>query len=159
MATQEGGAAEAMGRIPSGIFIVTAMHAAAETGLLASWVQQCSFEPLMVTVAVRQGRDVTTWLVTGAPFTINILAEGQSGLVAHFGKGFQLGQPAFAGLNLLRQPGTAPVLADALAYLDCRVEGHHASGDHELFLGRVVGGRLIGTARPMVHVRKNGLRY
>jgi flavin reductase (DIM6/NTAB) family NADH-FMN oxidoreductase RutF len=159
MATIEGNGAEALGRIPSGIFILTASHAGAETGLLASWVQQCSFEPPMVSVAVRLGREVTTWLVTGAPFTINILAEGQSGLVAHFGKGFHLDQPAFVGLNLLRPEGAAPVLADALAYLDCRVEGRHESGDHELFLGRVMGGRLLGAARPMVHVRKNGLRY
>jgi flavin reductase (DIM6/NTAB) family NADH-FMN oxidoreductase RutF len=51
------------------------------------------------------------------------------------------------------------VLADALAYLECRVEARHPTGDHDLFIARVVGGRVLGEGRPMVHVRKSGLHY
>lgn len=151
--------AAAVGRIPSGLFIVTMRHGDAETGMLASWVQQCSFEPLQVSVAIRQGRPANAWLTPGASFAINILEEDQPDLLVHFGKGFALDQPAFAGLDVRRSPDGAPVLCDALAYLDCRVAERYPAGDHDLIVGRVVGGRVQCEGRPMVHVRKNGAHY
>ena len=39
--------APVLGRIPSGIFILTIRHADQETGMLASWVMQAGFEPLV----------------------------------------------------------------------------------------------------------------
>src|SRR5262249_44140844 len=121
--------AQALGRVPSGLFVVTVRHDGDETGLLASWVQQCSFEPpqwgasapRQGSVCLRRGRAITSWLADGAAFTVNVLGEGQTALVRHFGRGFDPGEEAFSGLPLVERPdGGAPVLADALAYLDCR---------------------------------------
>jgi flavin reductase (DIM6/NTAB) family NADH-FMN oxidoreductase RutF len=151
--------AAAVGRIPSGLFIVTARQGADETGFLASWVQQCSFVPFQVSFAVKVGRAVAGWLTPGAPFVVNNLEEDQTELIAHFGKGFALSEPAFTGLELDNSTAGAPVLADALAFLDCRVSGRCHAGDHELFIGEVVGGRVLNEGRPMVHVRKNGSHY
>jgi flavin reductase (DIM6/NTAB) family NADH-FMN oxidoreductase RutF len=151
--------AAALGRIPSGLFIVTARHGAAETGMLASWVQQCSFEPPMLTLAVRRTRDVLAWLAPGAAFTVNIIDADDTEMLVHFGRGFPLDAPAFEGLAVDRPGGAPPVLQDALAYLECRVEARHAVGDHELVVGRVVAGGVLNDGRPMVHVRKSGLHY
>ncbi len=151
--------AAALGRVPSGLFILTATDGATETGMLASWVQQCSFEPLQVSVALRKGREVTEWLVPGTGFVLNVLGEGQTSFLSHFGKGFSPGQSPFAGVEVLRGQATAPVLASALAYLDCRVEARHPAGDHELLVARVLGGKLLGEGSPMVHLRKSGLHY
>jgi flavin reductase (DIM6/NTAB) family NADH-FMN oxidoreductase RutF len=151
--------AGALGRVPSGLFILTVRHGNDETGMLASWVQQCSFEPPQASCAVRRDRAVLAWLTPGAPFAINVLDEDQTDLLVHFGKGFELGQPAFNGLDVERPEGAAAVLLDALAYLDCRVAGRYAAGDHELVIGRVVAGRVLSEGKPMVHIRKNGLRY
>ena len=55
--------AAVLGRTPSGIFVLTARAAdGRETGMLASWVQQASFEPPMVTVAVNRKRFLHDWL-------------------------------------------------------------------------------------------------
>ena len=102
--------------------------------MLASWVQQCSFDPPQVTVAVRKGRFLLDWLADGARFGVNVIAEGQKQLVAHFGKGFEEGQPAFDGLEVVRSDGAAPALAAALAFLDCRVAGRFDAGDHVSFI-------------------------
>jgi flavin reductase (DIM6/NTAB) family NADH-FMN oxidoreductase RutF len=153
------GLAGALGRVPSGLFILTVRHAAGETGMLASWVQQCSFDPPQVSAAVRSDRDVLAWLTPGTPFALNVLDEDQTDLLVHFGKGFALGEPAFTGLDVQRPEGAAPLLCDALAYLDCRVAAVHAAGDHSLIIGRVVSGRVLSDGKPMVHIRKNGLRY
>jgi flavin reductase (DIM6/NTAB) family NADH-FMN oxidoreductase RutF len=153
------GLAGALGRVPSGLFILTVRRGADETGMLVSWVQQCSFEPPQVSFCVRNDRDVLAWLTPQTPCTINILDEDQTDMLVHFGKGFDLGQPAFTGLEVQRPDGAAPVLCDALAYLDCRVAARHAVGDHTLFIARVVVGRVLEDGKPMVHVRKSGLRY
>ncbi len=151
--------AAALGRIPSGLFILTLYRDGVETGMLASWVQQCSFAPPQVTVAVRQGRDILGLLGDGAAFTLNTLESSQSDMIGHFGRGFALDQEAFAGLEVRRDPPRGPVLTEALAYLHCRVVGRCSAGDHELLIGRVEAGELLDEGQPMVHVRKNGLHY
>jgi flavin reductase (DIM6/NTAB) family NADH-FMN oxidoreductase RutF len=152
--------APALGRLPSGLCILTARHGERETGMLVSWVQQCSFEPPQVTAAVRRGRDVLAWLEPGAAFTLNLIGEGQTNFLSHFGKGFTLDQPAFNGLKVERRDGQPPVLSDALGYLACKVATRLVTGDHELIVGVVEGGKMLqAEAKPYVHVRKNGLRY
>ena len=151
--------AAALGRLPSGLFVLTVRHGDAETGLLTSWVQQCSFEPPQVSIAVRCDRPVLDWLTPGSAFAINVLPEGQTALLKHFGRGFTLEQPAFVGLDVVRSEGGAPVLRAALAILICRVAHRVPTGDHELLIADVLSGRLQGEGRPYVHVRKNGLNY
>ena len=148
-----------LGRVPSGIYILTLKHGEEETGMLASWVMQAGFEPPMLTVAVRKGRYVGEWLDAGEPFALNVLAEDQKAMLGHFGRGFDLGQPAFEGLSLERSERGVPVLADALGYLQCVATSHVDSGDHRIYLATIDDGRLSDERRPMVHIRKNGLNY
>jgi flavin reductase (DIM6/NTAB) family NADH-FMN oxidoreductase RutF len=151
--------AAALGRIPSGLFIVTLRHDQAETGLLASWVQQCSFDPPQLSLAVRRDRDLLAWLVRDAAFMVNVLDDTQTDMIVHFGKGFALNEPAFTGLEVDRPGGGPPVLREALAYLECRVVARHPAGDHDLVIGRIVAGALLGEGHPMIHVRKSGMHY
>src|SRR5262249_12493946 len=149
----------ALGRIPSGLFVLTVRRGEAETGMLASWVQQCSFEPPQITVAVKRGREVLAWLTVGSSFTLNILDASPTDMRVHFGAGFALNEPAFVGLDAEGPDGSAPVLSEALAYLECRVCGRCIAGDHDLLIGQVVRGRVLGEGQPMVHIRKSGLHY
>lgn len=152
--------AEALGRVPSGLFVLTAAEGQQETGMLASWVQQCSFDPPGVSVAVKPDRFINAWLRDGAAFTLNLIPDGDRRLMAHFGRGFGAGEPAFTGLNVERPAGEAPVLADALGHLLCRVVARCKAGDHDLIVGTVTGGRLHRPdGKPAIHVRKSGLRY
>ena len=151
--------AAALGRIASGLFILTARRGEAATGMLASWVQQCSFQPPLVSVAVQGERAIGTWLPVGAGFTLNILDDTQTDMIVHFGKGFKPGEPAFQGLEVSPLENAGPVLRDALAYLECRVAARHSTGDHDLVVGQVVRGEMLAEGHPMIHVRRNGLHY
>ena len=151
--------AAALGRVPSGLFVVTVRHGTRETGMLASWVQQCSFAPPQLSAAFGKDRWLLDWLTAGTTFAVNVLGEGQKQLVAHFGKGFGPGDPAFDGLEVRRSAETAPVLLAAHAYLDCRVVDRFDAGDHVLVVGRVLGGAVLHEARPATHVRKSGMHY
>ena len=153
------GMAAAFGKIASGLFVLTARKGAAETGILVSWVQQCSFEPPQVSVAIRRGRELTKWLTTQASFTLNILDASQTDMIIHFGRGYALDEPAFVHLEVERSEEGNPVLSEALAYLDCRVVSCQPAGDHDLYVAQVTGGRMLNDGQPMVHLRKSGLHY
>jgi len=147
-----------LGRIPSGIFILTATHNGHRTGMLASWVMQAGFEPPAITVAVKHGRYVCDWLAAGRPFALNLVPESDKQLLKHFAKGFEPGQEAFDGLET-QSLADIPVLAAAAGHLHCRPVGHVDSGDHRIFLAEVVGGRQTSDEKPMVHIRKSGAHY
>jgi len=151
--------AAVLGRVPSGLFILTIRHKGHETGMLTSWVMQAGFEPPMVSVALKKGRYVGGWLADGAPFVLNVVGEDHKALVSHFGRGFEHDEAAFDGLKLVRTPGDLPALADAMGYLECRVRSHVDSGDHRVFLAEITSGRTAADGQPYVHIRKNGLRY
>jgi flavin reductase (DIM6/NTAB) family NADH-FMN oxidoreductase RutF len=151
--------AAALGRVPSGLFVLTVRRGEAETGMLVSWVQQCSFAPPQLSLAIQRDREIVAWLTEGSAFTLNILDSSQTDMIGHFGRGFALNEPAFIGVEVERSDGAAPVLSEALAYLECRIVGRCPAGDHDLFLGQVLGGRLLGDGQPMVHIRKSGMHY
>jgi flavin reductase (DIM6/NTAB) family NADH-FMN oxidoreductase RutF len=148
-----------LGRLPSGVFILTARDGTDETGMLASWVMQAGFKPPMLTAAVQSGRYLSDWLTAGRPFVLNQIAAGQKALLRHFARGFAPGEPAFVGLEFERTAGGVPVLAGTVGYLECLPKGHIDSGDHRVFLAQIVDGRLSEDIEPMVHVRKSGTHY
>lgn len=155
--------APVLGRVPSGLSILVAGDGdGRETGMLASWVQQASFDPPMVTVAVNRTRYLNDWLHPGAPVTINLLAEQDGRFLKHFGKGFEPDVPAFEGLEIDRAENGLPVLSDALGSLEGRVATSMEAGDHLVYaveITNAVSGKTLETAKPWVHLRKNGLSY
>jgi flavin reductase (DIM6/NTAB) family NADH-FMN oxidoreductase RutF len=149
-----------LGRVPSGIYVLTAGTGPRATGMLSSWVMQAGFEPPMVSVAVKLGRYVCDWLSEGQPFVLNVVGAGHKNLLRHFAKGFEPNAPAFEGLEITHCARGVPILADALGHMECEPVRHIDSGDHRLFLANVVRGRIAHPdAHPMVHVRKSGANY
>lgn len=148
-----------LGRIPSGIYILTTGNGDHTTGMLASWVMQAGFDPPMVTVAVKQGRYVADWLAAGRPFVLNVVGEGQTHLLKHFGKGFELGEPAFTDLVVQPNDHGIPILADAIGHLDCTPKAQVDSGDHHIILAQISDGAHAKDNPPMVHIRKSGAHY
>jgi flavin reductase (DIM6/NTAB) family NADH-FMN oxidoreductase RutF len=155
--------ATVLGRLPSGLCILTARSEAGEsTGMLASWVQQASFVPPCVTVAVNRKRYVNRWLCETRQLAISLVGEGQKLFLGHFGKGFEPGDAAFDGLALGHASNGCPVLLDALGWLAGKVTGEMEVGDHEIYAVEIQeGGSSAGLdqTQPWVHIRKSGLNY
>lgn len=149
-----------MGKIPSGIFVLTVGTGERATGMLASWVMQAGFDPPMVSVAVKHGRYVAEWLTAGEPFNLNQCGESHGLHLKHFGKGFEPGKPAFEGVDIVLCPRGVPILRKALGHLQCEPITHADSGDHRVFIAQVVRGALSSPDEsPMVHVRNVGSHY
>jgi flavin reductase (DIM6/NTAB) family NADH-FMN oxidoreductase RutF len=151
--------AAVLGRLPSGLFILTARRDNRETGMLASWIMQAGFDPPMLTVALGMDRVLGRWLAEGTKFAVNVLADHQRSVLGHFGRGFEEDEPAFDGIEVRRPAHGIPVLTGTVGNLICEPQSHIDSGDHRIFLARIVSGHLESDRPPLVHVRKNGLKY
>jgi len=160
------GVAAALGRIPSGLFVVTwrGSEESPDRGMLASWVMQGGFSPPMITIAVAPSRDLIAAIDQCRPFVVNVLSEQQRSLVARFGRPAGPGDDPFVGLQIHRtQSGTAAI-ADAASWLECRPTsqtggGGGQAGDHIIILASVTSAAAGPDHPPLVHLRRNGLRY
>ena len=147
----------ALGRMPSGEYILTSQGAAGPVAMLASWAQQAGFEPPAVSVAVARGRPMGAAIRSSGKMALSILAQADTTLMRHFARGTD---DALSAVKLLDRPTGAPVLAEALAYLDCALLSVcDFGGDHEIFIARVEGGDLLREGPAFTHQRGNGFHY
>jgi flavin reductase (DIM6/NTAB) family NADH-FMN oxidoreductase RutF len=150
---------KSLGRIPSGVAILTTQHGGDKGAMLASWFQQVSFEPPMVVIAMKKGRSAQDVLRSSEKFVLNILHTNQKDVMAHFGRGFKPGEDPFAGIEIKNGKTGIPVLKCALCFLECHVRHIYEAGDHHLFVGEVIEAGMEEEGQPMVHVRRNGFNY
>lgn len=155
------GLTQALGRIPTGLYVATTRSDANEPlGFVASFVMQVGFDPPSVCIAIAKDRQHLAAIRRAGVFAISILDAEKSGpLMAPFLRKSKREQPPFDHVRTERSPGGLLVLADALAWIECRVQGEIDSGDHALVRGEVVHGHLVHGGDPAVHLRKNGMQY
>ncbi|MBV9386193.1 MAG: diflavin flavoprotein, partial [Chroococcidiopsidaceae cyanobacterium CP_BM_ER_R8_30] len=152
---------KALGRLSSGLYILTAQQGNLSSAMVASWVAQASFKPLGVTVAVARDRAIESLLHVGDHFVLNVLEEGNyQRLMKHFIQRFPPGADRFAGVRTYPASNSCPILADALAYMECQVSSRSECGDHWLIYSTVQVGRVSKPdALTAVHHRKVGNYY
>ncbi len=152
---------KALGRISSGLYIITAAKGEVTSAMLASWISQASFKPLGFTIAVAKDRAIESLMQVGDTFVLNILEEGNHlPLMKHFLKRFPPGADRFAGIRTRPAENKSPILADALAYLECTVTSRMELTDHWLVYSTVEDGKVSkDEAITAVHHRKIGNYY
>jgi flavorubredoxin/flavin reductase (DIM6/NTAB) family NADH-FMN oxidoreductase RutF len=152
---------KALGRISSGLYILTAQKGDLTGAMVASWVSQASFEPLGFTVAVAKDRAIESLMQVGDRFVLNILEDGNyQHLIKHFLKRFPPGGDRFAGIKTRTAENGSPILADALAYLECEVATRMECSDHWIVYSTIQMGKVSNPdALTAVHHRKVGTYY
>jgi 3-hydroxy-9,10-secoandrosta-1,3,5(10)-triene-9,17-dione monooxygenase reductase component len=123
------------GQFVTGVAVVTTRTTShTPLGLTINSFTSASLDPPLVLFCLRRESGVLPVLRDSGIFAVNILAEHQELL----SRGFARRGARLEGLQIRRQTTGAPVLSDALAYLDCRLVGEHTAGDHAVILGHVV---------------------
>lgn len=153
---------KALGRISTGLYIITAKKGEIQSAMLASWVIQASLNPLGVAIAVAKDRAIVSLMQVGDRFVLNVLEEGRyQGLMKHFLKRFAPGADRFAGIKTYpAATNQSPILADALAYVECEITSRIDCGDHWVIYSTVQTGRVAEVnALTAVHHRKVGNHY
>ncbi|MEH2400537.1 diflavin flavoprotein [Nostoc sp.] len=152
---------KALGRISTGLYIITAKKGEIQSAMLASWVTQASLEPLGVAIAVSKDRAIESLMHVGDRFVLNVLEEAKyQGLMKHFLKRFAPGADRFAGVKTYPANNESPVLAEALAYMECEITSRMDCGDHWVIYSTVQTGRVAKlNALTAAHHRKIGNHY
>ena len=152
---------KALGRIPSGVFVVTARDADdRRAGMLGSFLQQAAFDPPAVALAIGKDRDIRDVILRTRRLAVSVLGEGDHHLMRRFCRAPAPDEDVFDGLDVFDAPSGVPVLAEALAWLDCEVvQSVDFGADHELFVTRVTAGELLREGKPFTHLRGNGFHY
>ena len=147
---------KALGRIASGLFVVTAKCEDKEDAVLASWVNQCSFDPPAVTIALGVMRAARLLVEGSGAFIVNVLPKDDMTLLKHFSRS---PEDIFKGVKTRKGLEGIRILSDAVSYLECEVVQAIQSGDHVLYVGEIVGGKTLKGGDPYTHVRDNGFNY
>jgi flavorubredoxin/flavin reductase (DIM6/NTAB) family NADH-FMN oxidoreductase RutF len=151
---------QALGRIVGSLCIVTTSQGEVKGAMLASWVAQATFTPPGLTIAVAKERAIESLLYNHSHFVLNILPEGQHlGLMKHFLKPFAPGEDRFVGVATETADNGAPILKDALAYLECTIQDRMECGDHWIIYVTIAQGKVLNEGLTAVHHRKSGSYY
>ena len=150
----------ALGQITSGLYIATATVDNEPIGMLCSFVEQASFTPPMLTIALSPDRR----LVEAFSFSerkllgLNILSTENQGLIGPFAN--PNNQDPFCGVPLVENSFQLPQLERALAFLVCEYRQEMMAGDHHVYLFEVIDGELTDPgSEPITRVRRNGFSY
>lgn len=150
----------AIGRIASGVYIVTIYGEGNKDGMLTTWLVQSAFEPPMLSLAVKKERPILAQLQKGSAFSVNVLSKKNMDVFKNFAKPHTEGMDRFEGLTIDSGVQSGPVFKDCVAYMSCRVHEKVEVGDHFVVIGEITAGELLaGEEEPMVHFRKNGFQY
>ncbi|MCM2351027.1 MAG: flavin reductase family protein [Bacteriovoracaceae bacterium] len=154
--------ATSVGHIPSGLFIVAVQDEATGTvdGYLASFVQQVSFNPLIVALAIKPGRPAYDLIKSGKAFAINIIGDHDKSYLKHFWRGYDPNQNPFSELPHQIGQNGGVILSQAKSAIECELLEVVRPGDHDIVFAKVLSSYIMNEeARPLVHIRKSGADY
>ncbi|HWB41281.1 MAG TPA: flavin reductase family protein, partial [Gemmatimonadales bacterium] len=126
-------------RLTAGVYVVGVADGERRSAFTAAWLTQVSFDPLLLALSVNPGHASWPLLLAGGGFTVSVLSREQLHLARHFGTRSAREGDKLAGIGWRPVGSGAPVLDDALAWLECRVVQRVRAGDHELVIARPVG--------------------
>jgi flavin reductase (DIM6/NTAB) family NADH-FMN oxidoreductase RutF len=131
-------------RIDRPLWVVTAQSGARRGGLVATFVVPASIVPSCPRVVAGIARHHHTWklIEQSGAFALHLLREDQLDLVWRFGAGSGHDVDKLEGVPHSTGVSGSPILDDALAWLDCRVETSMSSGDRSIYLAEVLDGSL-----------------
>ncbi len=130
-----------MGHWATGVTVVTTDGEAGSHGLTANAVASLSLDPPLVLVAVDKRSATLDYLKKNGCFAVNILRLDQEEVSRRFATP---GPKDFSDLNIITASTGSPILADCIAFLDCRVTEILPGGDHEIFVGEIAAGEYQG---------------
>lgn len=154
--------------MPSGLYVVGSAAGGRANLMTASLAMQVATEPKLVAVAVDATSVTRTLIAQGGGFSLSLLAREDRALVRRFVKPAPEQEVVTEGgvvVSVLEEPVEvhvtgAPVLARAVAWLDCELRRRLDVGSHELFVGEVVGvGGPSGEIPPVLRMEDTRMSY
>jgi flavin reductase (DIM6/NTAB) family NADH-FMN oxidoreductase RutF len=126
--------------MPTGLFVIGSRAGDRRNLMTANLVMQVSHDPKLVAVSVEKDALTNQLIVEGRVFTVNIVDREDRAIVRKFTKPVEVDADAKTANGFAFHDGRtgAPVLDQALAFVECNVHQAVDAGSHTLFLGEIV---------------------
>ena len=129
----------AMRQLTGGVSVITAGRGRDISGMTVTSVSSLSVDPPSLIVSLN--RESSSWPLVKRYgfFGVNILTSDQIDIAERFtGKSGLKGADRFRGARWITRASGAPLLAEALAAIDCEVEDVIERHSHAIVIGRVL---------------------
>jgi 3-hydroxy-9,10-secoandrosta-1,3,5(10)-triene-9,17-dione monooxygenase reductase component len=145
-----------LGHFATGVVIVTAVDGDEPVGMACNSFTSVSLEPPLVLFCA--AKSSTTWprIQAAGKWAANILDDDGEEVCRLFA---QKGADRFAHIAYTPGRTGAPILEDALAYVDCETLAEHDAGDHVIVVGTVVELGHQHAGKPLLFYRGGYGRY
>ncbi|MBV8980096.1 MAG: flavin reductase [Acidimicrobiia bacterium] len=126
--------------MPSGLYVLGARAGDRRNGMTCNWATQVGFDPKLLGVSVEHEALTHKLISQAGVFSLNIVDREDRAIVRKFTKPVEVDADAktLNGFPFHDGRTGAPILDQALAYLDCEVRQAVEVGGHTLFLGEIV---------------------
>ncbi|OKI01264.1 flavin reductase [Streptomyces sp. CB02923] len=130
---------DVLGSFATGIVVLTAGRAEPR-GMTANSFTSVSLDPPLVLVCVARTAALHDLVLDEGAFAVSVLSADQEPVARRFAdRSRPRGAREFEAVEAAPGPHTgAPLLAGALAWLECRLTAVHDGGDHSIMLGAVL---------------------
>jgi flavin reductase (DIM6/NTAB) family NADH-FMN oxidoreductase RutF len=127
-------------KLPSGLYVIGARHGDERNLMTANWVTQVSFAPKLVGVSVEKEARTHALIGGGRVFAVNIVSREDRAIVRKFTKPveYDAGAHTLNGFAFHDGRTGAPILDQAVAFVECALREEVDAGDHTLFVGEVI---------------------
>ena len=138
-------------RLDRELWVVTSSANGQRGGLIATFVNQASIVPKLprVVLGIARHHFTASLIEKSFAFALHLIGEQHIDWVWRFGLRSGREFDKLEGLNLTDGPTGSPLLRDALAWLDCRVEARLDTGDRIVYLAEVIAGESMRPEAPL----------
>jgi flavin reductase (DIM6/NTAB) family NADH-FMN oxidoreductase RutF len=144
---------ETMRRFAAGVCVVTTTVDDQHYGITVGSLISLSLEPPLIGVAIGLQSSFHEPLRQAGRFAVSVLAADQDRLARHFARSGVPPVALWAGIPTRESDLAEPLLADALAWLECSTRAQYDAGDHTIFVGDVLSTELGRDAAALVYLR------
>lgn len=148
--------------LPYGLYVVGSRAGERRNGMTLNWASQVAFEPKLVGIGVEKTAFTHELISEGGCFTLNTVDREDRAIVRKFTKPVEVDLEAgtLNGFPFHEATTGAPVLSQAVAYLDCEVRQPVDTGNHTFFIGEVVdSGFLKDEDTPVLRMEDTRMSY
>ncbi|MTI20210.1 flavin reductase [Fulvivirga sp. RKSG066] len=114
-----------------------------------NWVTQTSFEPPIMAIAVNIDSDLQETIEKSREFTVHILGEGQEDKIETFAQDSEITDTTINGIPYRRDENDQIIIDQAIGYITCKAMESISSGDHTLYLSKVINHHNMSDQEPI----------
>ncbi len=150
-----------LNQISYGLIVVGSKAGDEMNGMTANWISQTSFDPPLVAISVENDSHTRRLIDEGQVFSVNIIEDSEEGraMIERMVKPQRRIHNKLGEDDFTTGVTGAPLLNSALSFFECEVVQTIETGDHQLYVGKVVGAGVHKEDGTPLSLRELGWHY